>query len=141
MGVMRKKKNTPNKLTPIQKGIDIDSHRGIIYFDDSACRFKKYHNKGYRNIYSVVLTYHIPALAKRKIIRLDYGQFHQAQRRYYIETSNNCTPCKMNVKEIRMLVSTFKGTKLINEDVLRCVEYGKKKLRGFDENRIGEELY
>ena len=39
------------------------------------------------------------------------------------------------------MVSTFKGTKLINEDILRCIEYGKRKLKGFDESRLGEELY
>ena len=136
MGVMRKR--TPNNLTPNQKGIVVDSHRGIIYFDDSACRIKKYHNEGYRNVYSVILTYYAPMLAKNKIIRLDYGQFYQAQERYSMETNNNCVPHKMNIKEIRLLVSTFNGTKLINEDVLMCVEYNNSKLKGLDENRLGE---
>ena len=135
---MRKK--TLNKLAPIQKGVVVDSHRGIVYFDDSACRIKKYHNKGYRNIYSVILTYYAPMLAKKKVIRLDYGQFHQAQGRYFIETSTECAPNRMSIREIRLLVSTFHGTKLINEDVLRCVEYGKRKLRNI-ESPIGEILY
>lgn len=125
MGVMRKK--TPNKLTPIQKEIVVDSHKGIIYFGDFACRIKKYHNEGYRNVYSVILTYYVPALAKKKVIRLDYGQFRQAQARYFIETNTSCAPSKMRIKEIRLLVSTFQGTKLINEDVLQCTEYGKRK--------------
>ena len=47
----------------------------------------------------------------------------------------------MNLKEIKLLVSTFDGTKLVNEDVIRTVKYGKCKLRGFTENRIGEEFY
>ena len=139
MRVMRKKNQS--KIAPIGKSVVVDSHRGIVYYDDSACRIKKFHDKGYRNIYSVVLTYHVPALAKRKIIRMDYGQFHQAQGRYYIETSKEYSPSKMTIKEIRLLVSTFNGTKLINEDILRCIEYGKRKLRGLDGSRIGEELY
>ena len=139
MRVMRKKDKS--KLAPVTSGVSIEPHRGIVYYDDSACRIKKFHDKGYRNVYSVVLTYHVPALAKRKIIRMDYGQFHQAQGRFIIETGNDCAPCKMNIKEIRLLVSTFRGTKLINEDILRCIEYGKRKLKGFDESLIGEELY
>ena len=128
---MRKK--TPNKPILLQKGIVVDSHKGIIYFDDFACRIKKYHNKGYKNVYSVILTYDTQALAKnKKVIRLDYGQFYQAQGRYLIETSNDYKPSKMKIKEIRLLVSTFKGTKLINEDVLKCVEYGKRKPRNIE---------
>ena len=136
---MRKKNQS--KLAPIDKSVVVDSSKGIVYYDDSACRIKKFHDKGYRNIYSVVLTYHVPALAKRKIIRMDYGQFHQAHGRYCIETSKEYSPSKMNIKEIRLLVSTFNGTKLINEDILRCIEYGKRKLRGLEGSRIGEELY
>lgn len=137
---MRKKNQT--KLAPIKKGVVVEPHRGVVYFDDSACRVKKFHDRGCRNVYSVVLTYYVPALARKKVIRLDYGQFHQAHGRYFIETSRDYAPSKMEIKEIRLLVSTFQGTKLLNEDVLRCVEYGKRKLRGLDENYLlGEELY
>jgi len=128
---MRKKNQS--KLAPIGKSVVVEPHRGIVYYDDSACHIKKFHDKGCRNIYSVVLTYNIPALRKQKIMRMDYGHFHQAQGRYLIETSKEYSPSKMIIKEIRLLVSTFKGTKLINKDILRCVEYGKRKLRGFDE--------
>jgi hypothetical protein len=134
------RKNNHSKLAPIKRGVVVDPHRGIVYFDDSACRIKKYHNKGYRNIYSVILTYYAPMLARKKVIRLDYGQFHQAHGRYFIETGNDCSPNRMSIREIRLLVSTFHGTKLINEDVLRCVEYGKRKLRNI-ESPIGEILY
>ena len=132
--------------TPLAKNVVIDSHRGMVYFDDVACRIRKYHDKGFRNIYSVVMVYALREKEKdhSKTIRMDYGNFHQAFGRFMIETSSNCFPSRMKLKNIQLLVSTFNGRKLMNEDTLRQVEYGKRniKLNGvsFSEG-IGEETY
>lgn len=131
--------NKPKRTST--KDVATDPHRGLVYFDDVACRIKKFHGKGVRNLYSVVMTYLVKTTKRNYVIRMDYGKFHQAQGRFLIETSYDGCPSKMNLKEIKLLVSTFDGTKLVNEDVLRTVKYGKRKIRGFTENRIGEEFY
>lgn len=120
--------------------VAIEPNRGVVFYDDTACRLKKYHGKGVRNIYSVVLTYSVPNHGK-KVMRLDYGKFHQAQLRFYTETGTEERPTKMKLSSVKMLVETFKGTKKINSDVLRHVVYGKRKLNAEFEFCVGEEVY
>lgn len=81
---------------------------------------------------------------RAKTIRMDYGNFYQAQGRFRIETSSEVKPSKMVLKDIRMTVSTFDGRKLVNEEVLRKVEYKTRKLKIGDTPLtmdIGEETY
>ena len=134
-------KNKVINRTSLAKGIAIDQHRGLVYSDDVACRIKKFHDKGVRNIYSVVMTYLVKTTKRNHVIRMDYGKFHQAQGRFLIETSYEARPSKMNLKEIKLLVSTFNGTKLVNEDVLRKVKYGNRNIKKDYKDRIGEEFY
>ena len=131
MGVMKK---------TACREVAIEPNRGVVFYDDTACRLKNYHDKGVRNIYSVVLTYAVPNHGK-KVMRLDYGKFHQAQMRFYTETSTEERPTKMKLNSIKLLVETFKGTKKINSDVLRHVVYGKRNVKAEFEGRIGEEGY
>lgn len=136
-----------DKKTIARKPVTIDPHRGVVYCDDTPCQFKKYHLKGVKNIYSVTLTYNLKGKenkGKKKVMRMDYGSFHLAMGRFFIETSNEIRPSYMNLKEILMSVSTFDGTKLINEDVLRGVEYGGNRVKNgnfVNGDRIGEEFY
>lgn len=130
----------------LEKGVVVDSHRGLVYFDDVACRIKQFHDKGVRNLYSVVMTYALRGKEKvrAKTIRMDYGNFYQAQGRFRIETSSEVKPSKMVLKDIRMTVSTFDGRKLVNEEVLRKVEYKTRKFKIGDTPLtmdIGEETY
>ena len=53
------------------KDVATDPHRGLVYFDDVACRIKKFHGKGVRNLYSVVMTYLVKTTASS--IRLRVG--------------------------------------------------------------------
>jgi hypothetical protein len=133
---MREKRNSSKA-----NGVAIDPHRGLVYSDDVCCHLKKFHSKGVRNIYSVVMTYLVKATRRQKVIRLDYGKFHQARGRFLIETGTEEHPTAMTIKEIKLLVSTFNGTKLVNEDVLRKVKYGSRKMKEAYKDRIGEEFY
>ena len=127
------------------------NNKGIPYSDDVAClrALKKSHKRGYRNIFSVRISYVQPDKAghpiKRKEYRMDYGNFKLAHDRYNIETSSNCPgPTKWSLDEIKIVLMTYKGTKLVNEDVMQTVKFGTQKDYGYDwvvnRNRLGEWL-
>ena len=112
------------KDTYIDKNVVVDPHNGVVFYDDISCKIKKFHNKDFKNIYSVVVKYHVPALKKDKIFRMDYGQFSLADHRFYIETSAEAIhPSCMDMKEVSLIVSTFKGNNLLYEDNIRKIEY------------------
>jgi hypothetical protein len=123
--------------------------KGIPYSDDVAClrALKKSHKRGYRNIYSVRISYVRPDAEghslKRKEYRMDYGRYKLAHDRYNIETSFHCQgPKEWSLDEIKIVIMTYKGTKLVNEDVMQTVRFGTQKSYGYDwvvdRNRLGE---
>ena len=70
---------------------------------------------------------------------MDYGNFKLAHDRYNIETSSNCpAPSNWSLDEIKIVLMTYKGTKLVNEDVMQTVEFGTQKIA--IGNRPGEWL-
>ena len=112
------------KDTYIDKNVVVDPHNGVVFYDDISCKIRKFHNKDFKNIYSVIVKYHVPALNKDKVLRMDYDRFNLAQNRFYIETDTQCPrPKYMDIKEVNLLVSTFKGNKLLYEDNIRNVRY------------------
>lgn len=123
--------------------------KGIPYSDDVAClrALKKCHKKGYRNIYSVRISYVQPGKAgnpiKRKEYRMDYGKYKLAHDRYNIETSSHCQgPKEWSLDEIKIVLMTYKDTKLVNEDIMQTIKFGTQKSYGYDwvvdHNRLGE---
>ena len=132
-----------NENTYIDKGVIVDSHNGVVFFDDISCKIKKFHNKDFKNIYSVVVKYHVPALNKDKIFRMDYGQFSLAYRRFCIETSEGTIhPSCMDMKEVNLIVSTFKGNNLLYEDNIRKIEYDNIRIMpNSEQNDAGDEIY
>jgi len=127
------------------------NNKGIPYSDDVAClrALKKSHKRGYRNIFSVRISYVQPDKdghpIKSKEYRMDYGNFKLAHDRYNIETSSHCPgPLKWSLDEIKIVLMTYKGTKLVNEDVMQTVRFGNQKAYGYDwdipQNRLGEWL-
>lgn len=123
--------------------------KGIPYSDDVAClrALKKSHKRGYRNIYSVRISYVRPDKEghplKRKEYRMDYGKYKLAHDRYNIETSSQCQgPKEWSLDEIRIVLMTYKDSKLVNEDVMQTVKFGTQKSYGYDwvvnRNRLGE---
>ena len=129
--------------TYIDKDVILDSHNGVVFFDDISCKIKKFHNKDFKNIYSVVVKYHVPALKKDKIFRMDYGQFSLADHRFCIETSEGAIhPSCMDMKEVNLIVSTFKGNNLLYEDNIRKIEYDNIRIMPNSEhNDAGNEIY
>ena len=112
------------KDTYIDKNVVVDPHNAVVFYDDISCKIRKFHNKDFKNIYSVIVKYHVPALNKDKVLRMDYGRFNLAQNRFYIETDTQCPhPKHMDIKEVNLLVTTFKGNKLLYEDNIRNVKY------------------
>ena len=131
--------------------------KGIPYSDDVAClrALKKCHKRGYRNIFSVRISYVQPDMdghvqldkdghpIKHKEYRMDYGNFKLAHDRYNIETSSDCPgPTKWSLDEIKIVLMTYKGTKLVNEDVMQTVKFGTQNEYGYNwvvnRNRLGE---
>ena len=106
------------KKHTVDKPITVDTRRGVVYYDDFSCFFRKFHAKGIRNIYSVVLKYAVEGSDLGKTIRMDYGSFTNALERFYLERFTKRQPKKMKLAEISILASTFDGDKLIYEDVL-----------------------
>ncbi len=105
-------------------------NRGIPYFDDLACllALKKCHKRGYRNIYSVRISYVQPDKVghpiKRKEYRMDYGNFKLADNRFNIETNSACpSPSKWKLEEVKMVLLTCKDAKVVNEDVMRSKKF------------------
>lgn len=132
-----------NKKTCIDKKVVVDPHNGVVFYDDSSCKIRKYHNKGFKNIYSVVVKYRVPTPAKYRVFRMDYGDFHLAQSRFFIETNSQARrPSRMDIREVNLLVSTFKGSKLLYEDNIRKVDYGSPRIKSkFKPNAmVGEEI-
>ena len=124
------------KDTYIDKNVVVDPHNGVVFYDDISCKIKKFHNKDFKNIYSVIVKYHVPALKKDKVLRMDYGQFHLAQNRFYIETDTRCPrPKYMDIKEVNLLVSTFKGNKLLYKDNICKMEYNTPQIKTVDEQK------
>ena len=110
---------------------------------------KKCHKRGYRNIFSVRISYVRPDMdghpIKSREYRMDYGNFKLAHDRYNIETSSNCPgPLKWRLDEIKIVLMTYNGTKLVNDDVMQTVRFGNQKAYGYDlsvpQNRLGEWL-
>ncbi len=119
-----------NKRTCIDKKVVVDPRNGVVFYDDSSCKIRKYHNKGFKNIYSVVVKYRVPTPEKYKVFRMDYGDFHLAHGRFFIETNSQARqPERMDIREVDLLVSTFKGNKLLYEDNIRKVEYGSPRIK------------
>ena len=123
--------------------------KGVPYSDDVAClrALKKSHKRGYRNIFSVRISYVQPDKdghpLKRKEYRMDYGKYKLAHDRYNIEMSSNCPgPKEWRLDEIRIVLMTYKDTKLVNEDVMQTIKFGTQKSYGYDwvvnHNRLGE---
>ena len=129
--------------TYIDKDVILDSHNGVVFFDDISCKIKKFHNKDFKNIYSVVVKYHVPTLNKDKIFRMDYGQFSLADHRFCIETSEGAIhPSCMDMKEVNLIVSTFKGNNLLYEDNIRKIEYDNIRIMpNSEQNDAGDEIY
>ena len=129
--------------TYIDKGVIVDSHNGVVFFDDISCKIKKFHNKDFKNIYSVVVKYHVPALKKDKIFRMDYGQFSLADHRFCIETSAEAIhPSCMDMKEVNLIVSTFNGNNLLYEDIIRKIEYDNIRIMpNSEQNDAAAEIY
>ena len=129
--------------TYIDKDVIVDSHNGVVFFDDISCKIKKFHNKDFKNIYSVVVKYHVPTLNKDKIFRMDYGQFSLADHRFCIETSEGTIhPSCMDMKEVNLIVSTFKGNNLLYEDNIRKIEYDNIRImQNSEQNDAGDEIY
>lgn len=108
----------------------------IPYSDDVACLpvLKKFHRNGYRNIFSVRISYvrpendgHRRRCLKRKEYRMDYGSFMLANERYNIEIGPNCSaPFGWHMDEIKMVLMTYNGTELVNEDVMHTVKFGEQ---------------
>lgn len=98
----------------------------IPYYDDINCVpvMVKNHCKGVRNIYSVKLCY-----SGGKVYDLPYGSFGLAMTRYYIESGSDKRPQGRKLNSIQVLVSTYSGTKKVNEDTLMKVVYNKKNPR------------
>ena len=124
-------------------------NKGVSYSDDVAClmALKKCHKKGYRNIYSVRISYVQPDKEghpiKRKEYRMDYGKYKLAHDRYNIETSSGTPgPKEWSLDEIRIVLMTYKDSKLVNEDVMQTVRFGTQNSYGYDwvvnRNRLGE---
>lgn len=128
------------KDTYIDKNVVVDPHNGVVFYDDISCKIRKFHNKNFKNIYSVIVKYHVPALNKDKVLRMDYGQFNLAQNRFYIETDTQYPhPKQMDIKEVNLLVSTFKGNKLLYEDNICNVKYDTPQIKQND--MMGEDIY
>ena len=102
--------------------------KGIPYFNgaSNAPYCIKYHNKGYKNIYTVVLDYWHEWSKKSEIVNLNYGDFNLALERSNVE--RNATPglggCRLC--KVAVIVSTYRGTKKLHEEVLF------RKLRNMD---------
>lgn len=121
--------------------------RGLAYFDDCAGRIGKFHKTGMRNIYSILITYGVKGeKGKKKTFQMDYGNFQPAISRFYLEAQQDKWPTKLRLDEIRLVVSTYKGTKKLFEDVLRVVDYEDKRkrqqrreefIRQLDRERLG----
>lgn len=117
-----KPKNTKTPEIPL-------TARGLQYCDDCAGRNMKFHRNGLRNIYSTIMTYSIKDQGGdgKKFIRMDYGKFKQAMGRFLIEFQQVKRPSKLHLDNIRLLVTTYKGTKKLYEDVLRDINYGNSQ--------------
>ena len=128
-------------------------NKGIPYFNDVSCRDRLtlFHNKGYRNIYSVRVSYIRPNGKKaggspigHKMLHMDYGTYGLALDRYNIETSTDYLPSKWSLREISIVAMTYKDTKLVHEDTLLKVAFGTKLLNKIDgkgrniSNKVGE---
>ena len=90
----------------------------VPYFDDFGCRthLEKRHSSGYKNIYTVVARY-VYKGDKVRTFRSDYGNFTSAMERYTVETQS-FIPSNAKLGGVQLVVSTYDGTKKVNEDVL-----------------------
>ena len=90
----------------------------VPYFDDFGCRthLEKHHSTGYKNIYSVVAMY-VYKSNKVRTFRSDYGNFTAAMERYTVETKS-FIPSNAKRGVVQLVVTTYDGTKKVNEDVL-----------------------
>lgn len=90
----------------------------VPYFDDFGCRthLEKRHSSGYKNIYSVVAMY-VYKSNKVRTFRSDYGNFTAAMERYTVETKS-FIPSNAKRGVVQLVVTTYDGTKKVNEDVL-----------------------
>lgn len=74
---------------------------------------------------------------------MDYGNFKLAHDRYNIETSSDCPgPLGWFLDGIKIVLMTYNGTELVNEDVIQNIRFGTQKSYGHNwvvnRNRIGE---
>ena len=59
---------------------------------------------------------------------MDYGSFMLAHERYNIEIDPNCSaPFGWHMDEIKIVLMTYNGTELVNEDVMHTVKFGAKE--------------
>ena len=91
----------------------------VPYFDDFGCRMhlEKRHSSGYKNIYSVVAMYVYKNSNKVRTLRSDYGNFNSAMERYTAETKS-AIPSNAKRGEVKLVATTYDGTKKVNEDLL-----------------------
>lgn len=126
------------------------NEKGIPYSDDIACAAwrLKHHSKGFKNIYTVQMSYHNDFDRKKvKVIEMSYGQYQLAMDRFNIEISSmsDYQPESWLIDSIKMFSTTYSGTKKVCQDMLKVVKFGTKRCAenypsNGSRNRIGEVM-
>ena len=105
-------------------GVMKETKDRIPYSNDFACadRLRLFHEKGNKNIYSVKVCYSMGPdynPTRRKELHMDYGTFALALERFRCEISADyIRPAKWRMDNIYVVVMTYCGTKLVNEEVM-----------------------
>ena len=123
--------------------------KGIPYSEDIACASwrLKHHSKGFKNIYTVQMSYHKDSDRKKvKVIEMPYGQYQLAMDRFNIEIASiaDFQPSSWLIDSIKVFCTTYSGTKNVQKDMLKVVKFGTKKCAenyySKGRNRVGEVM-
>lgn len=102
--------------------------KGIPYYNDFACSKwrEKHHVSGYRNIYTVKMTYVSKAdYTTTKSIEMPYGKCSLAMDRMLMEIKEKAhsSPENWHVSEIEIVSTTYDGTKPVLRDIIEVMRF------------------